>query len=347
MARASSSYGIVARIVFGSAPYPAVPTDIATRLRTMATQRHRLYISGEPAPDFNTLVLGWIAERLKVAEHQSPAAFRTVRQAYDTARAALEHSGMSPADAHSQLLSELTDLMMGDDLSATLVERLSSEPINEQGVRTALAQGFVKNTGENFINLLVYSLADLLEGQDEVLVDKGTPVPLRPYIRMRRRFTDAIGATREIEIPIECDLAIWRRDAPHEAIIVSAKTRLKEVFHIGTMWKLLYDMLADEYCLWKWQLEGPPIPPDMLYVFATADMIRKTGTKTQGPDVERNKVRNLIAMDASFFDYVFVSKTGIEHVSPTINVSRNREALFHELGCIISLVEQRFGIDLA
>src|SRR6185503_15231338 len=112
------------------------------------------------------------------------------------------------------------------------------------------------------------------------------------------------------------------------AIVVSAKTRLKEIFHVGTMWKLLFDMLDDDYCLDKWGLSGPTGEIKMRYVFATADNIPAGGKQTQGPDVERAEVRNLIAMDASFFDYVFVSKSGIDHVSPTLNVSLGREALF-------------------
>jgi hypothetical protein len=244
------------------------------------------------------------------------------------------------------MLSSLTDLLFGDDISATLAARLSQERINQQGVRSALAQGFVKNTGENFINVIVYALADLLSGQDDVLVDKGLPVPVRPFITTKRSFTGADGTIREISIPIECDIAIWHRQRPAEAIIVSAKTRLKEVFHIGTMWKLLYDMLGDDYCRTKWGLAGPTEKPDMLYVFATADMVRPTGTRTQGPDVERDTVRNLIAMDASFFDYVFVSKAKIAHVSETLDLRKGREALFHELGCLVSLISQRFQIPL-
>ena len=307
--------------------------------------KQRLYQDGAPSARFNELVLGWLEESVEVREHATPAAFTTVRQAYDVARAALEHSGLTAKQAHVKLLSD-SEFIMGDDLSASLTERLSSEPINQQGVRTALAQGFVKNIGENFINLLAYAFADLLASRDDVLVDKGTPPPLRPYLTMRRVFTGAGGVQRTISIPIECDIAVWRRDDPARAIIVSAKTRLKEVFHIGTMWKLLYDMLGDPYCLQKWKLQGPAAEPDMLYVFATADMIPKGGTQTQGPDVERDEVRNLIAMDASFFDYVFVSKAEIGHVSPKLDLSAGREALFHELGCLIELVEQRFGIVL-
>jgi len=66
--------------------------------------------------------------------------------------------------------------------------------------------------------------------------------------------------------------------------------------------------------------------------------------RSQGPDVERESPRNLIAMDASFFDYVLVSKKGIVHVSESINLSSTKEALFHELGCLVDLVEQKYNI---
>jgi hypothetical protein len=279
-----------------------------------------------------------------VREHSPPAQFGELREAYDEALAALEKTDWLRRAAHVKLLSELTDLIQGQDLSASLAARLSSAPINESGFRTALSQGFAKNAGENFINIIVYALADVLQGQDEILVDKGTPVPLRDLLTLKRAFHLPNGSTREISIPIEADLVIWRRSRPADAIVVSAKTRLKEIFHIGTMWKLFFDMLDDEYCLEKWGLEGPPESPEMLYVFATADNIPSGGRRTQGPDVERQEVRNLIAMDASFFDYVFVSKSGIGHVSGELSLRHGREALFHELGCLIGLVEQKFQL---
>jgi hypothetical protein len=305
----------------------------------------RLYArDNAPAGGLNGLVRGWLDGSVSVREHQPPAQFGELRDAYDGALSALEETGLDRKDAHIELLSELTDLIQGQDLSSALAERLSAAPINESGFRTALSQGFAKNAGENFINVIVYALSDILAGQDEILVDKGTPAPLRSLLTLKRTFRTSGGATREISIPVESDLAIWRRSRPADAVIVSAKTRLKEIFHVGTMWKLLFDMLGDDYCLDKWGLQGPEPPPEMLYVFATADNIPSGGTRTQGPDVERDDVRNLIAMDASFFDYVFVSKSGIGHVSGNLSLAKGREALFHELGCLVSLVEQRFGL---
>ena len=143
-------------------------------------------------------------------------------------------------------------------------------------------------------------------------------------------------------------MSIFLRSDPSKVILISAKTRLKEVFHIGTMWKLLFDTLDDPHCLAKWGLarDSNISVSDMLYVFATADMVKEGGTNSQGPDVDRIKPRNLIAMDASFFDYVFVSKSGIPHVENTIDLT-DRGALFHELGCIVDLIEKKFTIDLS
>lgn len=135
---------------------------------------------------------------------------------------------------------------------------------------------------------------------------------------------------------------------PPYAIVVSAKTRLKEVFHIGTMWSLLLAIMSDEYCLQKWNLKTNASVEDLAsisYVFATADMIPETGERTQGADVGRTEVRNLIAMDAAFFDYVFVAKPkqGYVHIADSLDMEQGREALFHQLGCLLDLIEQKFG----
>jgi hypothetical protein len=218
--------------------------------------------------------------------------------------------------------------------------------VNVGGFRTTLSQGVAKNVGENFVNIIVYALADLLSHQDTILIDKGVPPALRKAITLRRKVTLKTGV-REIHIPIESDASIFSRTDPRSAILISAKTRLKEVFHIGTMWKILFDVLGDDNCQRKWGLHRDSSEPvsNMLYVFATADMVSSEGRKTQGPDVERTEPRNLIAMDASFFDYVFVSKVGIAHVDNQLSIGQ-RGALFHELGCIIDLVEQKFEVKL-
>jgi hypothetical protein len=315
--------------------------------RKKSSRKTRLYdANGQPVGGINELVHGWLDGSIDVQEHKPPAQFAQLREAYDEALASLEQGGLTRKAAHIKLLSELTELIQGQDLSAPLAERLSAAPINESGFRTALSQGFAKNAGENFINIIVYALADILKDQDDILVDKGTPVPLRSLLSLSRTVRISPRKTRDISIPIESDLAIWRRSRPTEAVIISAKTRLKEIFHVGTMWKLFFDMLNDEYCLDKWELTAAARPKarKMLYVFATADNIPLGGKSTQGPDVERAEVRNLIAMDASFFDYVFVSKSGIEHVSNKLRLSRRREALFHELGTLVSLVDQKFGL---
>jgi len=306
----------------------------------------RLYDDrGTPNAGFNALVKGWLDLSSPVAEHNPPKAFETVREAYELALRALLNApeALSRAAVHKFLLSSLTDLLFKVDLPAELAGRLSAERINETGFRTTLAQAVAKNAGENFTNAMVYALSDALGGQDEVLVDKGLPPHLRKLLTLKRTFRGTNGETRVLEIPIEADLSIFSRSDPKTSIIVSAKTRLKEVFHIGTMWKLFFDMIGDEHSLRKWGLEGSNEGKNMLYVFATADMISKKGRKTQGPDVERDQARNLIAVDASFFDYVFVSKHGIPHVAATVDLQGGREALFHELGTLLDLIAQHFA----
>lgn len=316
----------------------------------LGAKRARLYDhDGAPVAGFNALVLDWLSDRTEIREHATPKAFPLLRRAYELEFNALISAGDRQADVHRALIGNLTELMFHNDISGHLAERLSAERINPQGFRTALAQGVAKNTGENFINAIIFAIADCLADQDRILVDKGLPVPLKPLLTLTKRFEGRRSPPREIEIKIESDLAIWDRDNPHQAIVVSAKTRLKEIFHIGTMWKILYDMIGDAYLLKKWDLAAAPRPLEMLYCFATADMIHAGGTRTQGPDVERPVVRNLIAMDASFFDYVFVSKMGIGHAADELDLKLGREALFHELGCLLDLIEQKFaatGLEL-
>ncbi len=308
-----------------------------------ASSKTSLYKKGAPKVGFNRSVLNWLKGTEQVREHKSPAAFEGLRTAYDKATDVARIAGKTNREAHRITLSRLTELLFGHDLGAELAERLLSDPINKAGFRTTLSQGVAKNVGENFVNIIVYALADLLSDNDAVLVDKGLPPALKEALVLKRqvKFADRI---KTIHIPIEGDLAIFSRTDPTNAIIISAKTRLKEVFHIGTMWALLFDAIEDEYLQNKWGLEpsGSSVE-NALYVFATADMVNASGHKTQGPDVERDQPRNLIAMDASFFDFVLVSKTGISHVSDTVNLAGPREALFHELGCLIDIVEQKFG----
>lgn len=297
-----------------------------------------------PAAGFNGLILSWLRDEIRVREHSPAAAFSPVRELFDVEIAELLRTLPTRA-AHRELLSRLTPMLLDVDISGHLSGRLIKDLINETGFRTALSQGQAKNNGENFVNAIVYSLAELLSHQDRILVDKGTPPGLRDALTLTRKIELAPG-TKQIHIPIECDFAIFDRADPTNAIVISAKTRLKEVFHVGTMWKLLFDMVGDAYCEHKWGLEAAGDRSRIEYCFATADMIPPKGNKTQGPDVEREAPRNLIAMDASFFDYVFVSKFGISHVAKRLEYGGAREALFHELGCLLELIEQKFGLVL-
>ncbi len=321
-------------------------TRVTTTARQARTRRAVLYgPDGVPGAGFNRLVLRWLNDDIQIREHKPPAAFSGLRAAYDAGLAALVAAGAGPREAHAQLLSNLTAMMLGDDLRAILAPRLAAANINTGGFRTALAQGIAKNSGENFTNSIVYALANLLAGQEEILVDKGPPPALRERLLLERTFTAPDGTADVMHMPIEVDACIFRRDDPTNAIIISAKTRLKEVLHVGTMWKILFDTIGDPHTLGKWGLTSGDALTDTLYVFAAADMIAAGGTRTQGPDIG-DEVRNLIRADASFFDYVFVSKTGLRSVAGTLDLVAGREGLFHELGLLITLVEQKFGIDL-
>ncbi|MMZ49039.1 hypothetical protein D1872_107250 [compost metagenome] len=318
------------------------------------TSSVRLYKEGKPCENFNQRIKNWLEMREVLKEHATPKAFESLRKLYSQNLDELLLVSENPNDrwsAHRNLLSNLTNVMYGIDIAAELAPRLSPESINLSGFRTALSQGAAKNTGENFINIIVYILADILSNQDEVLVVKGLPPMLREPLTLKRIFTRKDGVMREIKIPIEGDLCVFSRSNPFNAIVVNAKTRLKEIFHIGTMWKIFFDMIDDDYLLNKWGLRKDPALPSVLstnmhYVFITADMIKTDGTNTQGGDVERDDVRNLIAMDASFFDYVFVSKQNISHVSNSIDINSEREALFHELGCLLDMINQKFNINI-
>jgi hypothetical protein len=239
------------------------------------------------------------------------------------------------------MLSQLTEVVNGCDLAGELTSRLPDALINSGGSRSTLSQGMMKNAGENFVNAIVYALADTLQEQDDVLVDKGLPPPLRDKMTMVRKFVGT-KEQRDLELVVESDFCVFSRSNPLNAIVCNAKTRLKEVFHIGTMWKLFFDMLDDGHCQRKWGLSAAGDTSKMHYVFATADNIREGGKNSQGPDLKPEGVRNLLALDASFFDYVFVSKTGLKYVSPTLANANERETLFHELGCIIDLIRLKY-----
>lgn len=252
---------------------------------------------------------------------------------------------------HRLMLSSLSALMAGMSFANPAVRR---ELINEGGVRSLSSQSAFKNTGENFVNLIVYALADALAGQDEVLVEKKTPnTCLKDMLKVEREFDCQIERYRKLSFRIEVDICIFSRSKPTNAIIVSAKTRLKEVFHLITMWKLFFDMVGDDHCGQKWNLKWPSSSrlDGTMYVAATADMIPKTGKRTQGPDVERKHLRPLIAADASFVDYAFVSKPRgtepdqLEHVADALALRGQREAPFHELGCLLDLIAQKFDLD--
>ncbi|MFC3531937.1 hypothetical protein ACFOLG_07030 [Vogesella facilis] len=246
----------------------------------------------EPVNDFNSKIVQWLNEDIVVREHNPPAAFSPVRIQLDNAIRGLQ--GPAMRGVCRDQLSNLTNTLLSIDLGEYLQERLSDDQINESGFRTARSQGQAKNNGENFVNAIVYLLANLLSHQDEVLVDKGTPPGLKNTLSFRRVIDLQNSGEAGFNINIECDFAIFSRSNPLNAIVISAKTRLKEVFHVGTMWKLFFDMVSDQHCVSKWNLQDVGDVSRIDYCFATADMIPPGGARTQGPDVERDAPRNLI-----------------------------------------------------
>lgn len=307
----------------------------------MARQpRISLYESDQPRTDFNTLVVDWLAGRIQLREHQPAKAFGGARALLDAAIDSSLADGRDLAGAARKALSGLTTYMFAQSLNDAL-GYLSEDMINEGGFRSARSQGFAKNWGENFVNSIVYVLARAYEHHPQVIVAKGTPRPLRPRLESTR-LVPLHGSREAISIGIESDLCVFRRDDPERCVIVNAKTRLKEVFHIGTMWALLFDIMTDPVLRNRFGVvaDNPLDRRKARYVFATADSVNSAGERTQGCDVEREAPRNLIKMDALFFDYVFVSKEGIGHVARELNPRRTREAVFHELGCIIELIDQ-------
>ena len=299
-----------------------------------------LYINDQPRDDFNTLVVRWLSGQTRVKEHQPTKAFGGALTLLDAAINSSLAEGLDLKGATRKTLSGLTTFMFAQSLDDAL-GHLSAEMINEGGFRSARSQGFAKNWGENFVNSIVYLLARAYEHHPDVIVAKGTPRPLRARLEATR-LVPLHGNQEAISISIESDLCIFRRDDPERCVIVNAKTRLKEVFHIGTMWALLFDIMTDPVLRTRFGMVADQALDrrKARYVFATADSVNSGGAKTQGADVERDAPRNLIKMDALFFDYVFVSKEGIGHVARELNTHQTREAVFHELGCIIDLIDE-------
>lgn len=306
--------------------------------------------NGDPVHEFNEHVLSWL-DGTPYADRPSPKAFTGLLAAYNESvkTHVTDDTVLTRWKAQRHALTGLTETMFSFDMTPELLERMSQREINPNGgFRTPLAQSAAKNIGEHFANLTVYGLADALKFQDDILVTKGIPPHLRSKLILKRNVFNGTNMDT-LFIPIEVDLCIFRRSNPTDAIIVSAKTSLKQTFHQATMYKLFFDCFKYPEAQRIWGLypnDGTDVTKNMLYVFTTADMIKTTGHNTEGPDIERDEVRNLIKLDSSFFDYTFVSKRNIQHVSKTLTYGGDREALFHEMGCLLDLVKQKFTLTI-
>jgi len=164
--------------------------------------------TNEPCPNFNYYVAEWLDDTLRLKEHKPAKAFAPLRSAYnalfETTRQVPENQSLSEWQIHRKLLSTLTNIMLKTDIRSVLTH-LSAENINIGGFRSALSQGMAKNTGENLANIIVYVLAKMLAHQDEVLVDKGSALPLRPHLTLYRTFQGAKTGEEELDLPIEGD----------------------------------------------------------------------------------------------------------------------------------------------
>lgn len=290
---------------------------------------------------FNSVVQRWLEGEINnLVEHTTPAAFDVTLEEYKQGLESLREEDVDMP--RTQILNMLTGVLLGVDLREELGARLDDEPISEGGFRTTVGQGQAKNTGMNYENLIVYNLATALEGTP-VAVDRGAPDELEEELTINRT---ACGT--DIELGLMGDIAIFRKNDPLDAIILHSKTRWKEVVHIDVMWKLLFDIASDEELAEQWNLEVDSNElDDVLYCFASADSVPPGGRNTQGPDIPNDGMpRNLICADASFFDFVFVSKPDISYTEESIPPTLEREALFHELGAIHDLVEHKFEISL-
>src|SRR5262245_16360991 len=95
------------------------------------TPRERLYKDGIPADGFNSRVLGWLRGERDLVDHATPKAFGTTRLAYDEALKLAMKGGLSRIDAHREVLSNLTALLLGVDLTGELAKRLPSGLIHK------------------------------------------------------------------------------------------------------------------------------------------------------------------------------------------------------------------------
>jgi hypothetical protein len=300
--------------------------------------RANLYSCSNPE-SFNKSVIRWLRGEVQISNHSQPIAFRPYIYAYEDLKRKLNESRGKPPQR--EILNHLTDILLSVDLKKELSKRLSDE--TGSGFRSALSQGLAKNMGENFVDLIVYNLAEGL-GNSGIVVDKGVPPLLKK--EMEIEFT-RFG--QRLKIPIECDICIFDWGNPSKAIMINAKTRLKEIFHIGTMWKLIFDISKKKELMEEWGMEGEPRKlDDVLYCFATADLRVAGKERSQGPDIEVQDQRNLIKVDSSFFDFVFVSKPGpIRNVQDTIPRNIERKCFFHNLGAVYDLIEGHFKVEIA
>jgi len=135
--------------------------------------RANLYSCSNPE-SFNKSVIRWLRGEVQISNHSQPIAFRPYIYAYEDLKRKLNESRGKPPQR--EILNHLTDILLSVDLKKELSKRLSDE--TGSGFRSALSQGLAKNMGENFVDLIVYNLAEGL-GNSGIVVDKGVPPLLK------------------------------------------------------------------------------------------------------------------------------------------------------------------------
>ncbi|RYD61946.1 MAG: hypothetical protein EOP84_35105, partial [Verrucomicrobiaceae bacterium] len=146
-----------------------------------------------PVKAFNAQVLRWLRnecpEGYTKHDKKAPEYFPELITVHEKRIAELRETlpaNASDATVLRESLNFLSQSMAESKLKDAIGEKHSSENYNQVGSRTPLSQSLSKNLGENFVNLIVFTLATLLEGQDEVLVEKNLPAHVKHYLGLGR-----------------------------------------------------------------------------------------------------------------------------------------------------------------
>lgn len=156
---------------------------------------------------------------------------------------------------------------------------------------------------------------------------RGAAEPVRKFLRLGLTAPDGSDLT----LPVEADITILR-PSDMTAVVLSAKTTLKERLHIAVMWRLVLEAAKDPG--WSARLGIKPVPDievlrRLRYCFVTADL---------GERGDLLSPRNLIKADASLFDCFFAARDDLPHLERVIGVD-GRKAIFYRLSAIYEYLQ--------